>query len=318
MAKLPVGYRSPFNKISSVKASPVKALDPVTTQMLISAAPGIISAVGSMFGRKRRRTEQRNARAKMAEAKKAFESIEYVNPYANLTNPYTNMENVFEDATVDTQAADYLREQQQQSQANIMQNFKGVAGSSGVAGLAQALSNTATQQARQASVQIAQQERANQQRAMSESSRLDQLERSGQSRVDMAKMEGERIRRSQENARTASIYGLGIDRLSAADKARQTARAGVFAGLGQAAGGIAGLYAPGGSLYDTLGSNNNVPTGQGFNFQTQPFGENAFGNPAGGAFGGTGGGLGAGGLEVELGGAFNNIIPTFQNPFKIG
>ena len=106
MAKLPVGYRSPFNKISSVKASPLK-LDPVTTQMLVSAAPGIISAVGSMFGRKRRRTEQRNARAKMAEAKKAFESIEYVNPYADLTNPYTNMENVFEDATVNTQAADY-------------------------------------------------------------------------------------------------------------------------------------------------------------------------------------------------------------------
>tara|TARA_S200002703_G_scaffold160063_1_gene176448 strand:- start:10107 stop:11003 length:897 start_codon:yes stop_codon:yes gene_type:complete len=254
MAKLPVGYRSPFNKISSVKPSPAKiAWTPAMTQIAMAAAPGIIGAVGSLFGRRRRRQEQRDARKKLEQAKKAFENIEYKNPYADLTNPYVGMENVYEDATVDTRAADYLKEQQQQSQANILSNLKGVAGGSGVAGLAQQMSNISAGQAKQASMQIAQQERANQQRSMAESSRLDQLQRTGQSRVDVAKMQGEAMRQKQEQARIGALYGLSIDRMDAADKARQTARSNFLSGLGQAAGGVAGLYAPGGSLYGTLG-----------------------------------------------------------------
>ena len=258
MAKLPVGYRSPFNKISSVKPSPAKflpavgaflAANPAVAQIGLAAAPGIIGAVGSLFGRKKRRQEQRAARKEMEAARKAFENIEYKNPYADLTNPYVGMENVYEDATVDTQAADYLKEQQQQSQANILSNLKGVAGGSGVAGLAQQMSNISAGQAKQASMQIAQQERANQQRSMAESSRLDQLQRTGQSRVDVAKMQGEAIRQQQEQARIGALYGLSIDRMDAADAARQTARAGFISGLGEAAGGVAGLFAPGGSLY---------------------------------------------------------------------
>jgi len=124
------------------------------------------------------------------------------------------------------------------------------------------MSNISTGQARQASMQIAQQERANQQRSIAESSRLDQLERTGQSRVDIAKMqgqsqvdiakmEGEAMRQKQEQARIGAMYGLGIDRMGAADTARQTARSAGLAGLGQAAGGVAGLFAAGGSLYGT-------------------------------------------------------------------
>ena len=48
-------------------------------------------------------------------------------------------ENVFEDITVDTTAADYATRQFQQQQANIMQYLRGAAGSSGAAGLAQTL-----------------------------------------------------------------------------------------------------------------------------------------------------------------------------------
>ena len=255
MARLPVGYRSPFSKISSVKSSPAKFLpaiapllaNPAVQQGLMAAAPGIIGAVGSLFGRKKRKAEQRAARDEMAQAKQAFMDIEYKNPYENLTNPYA--ENVYEDMTVDTQAADYLKEQQQQSQANIMQGLKGVAGSSGVAGLAQSMSNVATGQARQASVGIAQQERANQQARL----QGEQLKQKGQFGVDKLKAYGETLRTDKENTRTASMFGLSIDRANAADLARSTARTAGIAGLGSAAGGIAGLYAPGGSLYDTLG-----------------------------------------------------------------
>ena len=242
-----VGYRSPFKK----KASPMKAIDPVTAQIAMAAAPGLISAVGSLFGRRKRRREQRVAQEEMRQARAAFESIEYVNPYANLENPYEGMENVYEDMTVNTQAADYLRQQQQQSQANIMQNLRGVAGSSGIAGLAQSLSKIAAGQAQQASAQIAQQEQANKKLAAAEASRLQKLERQGQFGVDKMQAYGEAIRRQQENARTEALYGLSIDRTTAADAARQAARSAGIAGLGQAAAGVAGLFAPGGALYGT-------------------------------------------------------------------
>ena len=245
-----VGYRSPFKK----KSSPMK-LDPVTakilTQAAIAAAPGLISAAGSLFGMSKRRKEQKAAQEEMRRARAAFEGIEYVNPYANLKNPYEGMENVYEDMTVNTQAADYLREQQQQSQADIMQGLRGVAGSSGVAGLAQSLSKIAAGQAQQASAQIAQQEQANKKLAAAETSRLQKLERQGQFGVEKMQAMGEAMRRQQENARTQALYGLSIDRMSAADKARQTARANAIAGLGSAAAGVAGLFAPGGSLYNT-------------------------------------------------------------------
>jgi len=252
MAKLPVGYKSPFNKISSIKPSPLK--NPAAAQAIAVAAPGIISALGSIFGRKKRRREQAAARKELEAAKKAFEDIEFVNPYLGLTNPYAGMENVYEDATVNTQAVDYLREQQQQSQANVMANLKGVAGGAGVAGLAQQMANISTGQARQASAQIAQQEQVNKQRAMAESSRIDQLQRTGQSQVDIAKMQGEAMKKAKEDKRTEMLYGLSIDRMNAADAARRQARAQLTAGLGQAISGVAGMYAPSGARSGQFGT----------------------------------------------------------------
>ena len=58
MAKRPVGYRSPF----SMRGSPMKVMDPVTAQLAMAAIPGVITAVGSLFGRKKRKAEQEAAR----------------------------------------------------------------------------------------------------------------------------------------------------------------------------------------------------------------------------------------------------------------
>jgi len=249
-----VGYRSPFKK----KNSPMKAIDPVTGQLLFAGASGIISSVGSLFGAGRRRREQKFANEEFQKRKQAFESIEYVNPYENITNQFAGLqnpyaENLYEDLGVNMQSADFLREQQQQSQANLMQQYRGVAGGSGVAGLAQAMSNIASGQARQASLDIARQERANEiARIKGEQQRrtgqfgIDKMQAGERGRIDMLKAQGESIRRSQENRRTENLFGLSIDRKMAADKARQTARSQFIGGLGSAAAGVAGLYAPGG------------------------------------------------------------------------
>ena len=252
-----VGYKSPFKKKSPMKLEPI-------TMAAISAAPGILSAVGSLFGASRRRKEQRKAREEMKKAREAFEAIEYTNPYENLTNPYAGMqnpfaENIYEDLTVDTQAADFAREQQQQSQADLLANLRGAAGGSGVAALAQSLSNVATQQARQASLQISQQERRNElARLRGEEQRrrgafgIEKMQRTADFQIDQLQARGEAMRKAQEDARTQALYGLNIRRADAADAARQQARSQLFSGIGQATAGVAGLFAPGGALVDTL------------------------------------------------------------------
>jgi len=230
MAKIPVGYRSPF----PMKSSPAKVIAPWLISAGIAALPGVISGIGSMMGGRKRRAEQKAAKGELEKAKQDYMAFEFKNPYADLKNPY--QENVYEDLKVDTQGADYLKQQQQQSQANIMQGLKGVAGGSGVAGLAQSMSNVASQQAQRASASISQQEAKNQQLK----AKGDQQRQTGQYKVDSAKMQGEHWKRKQELQRKQNIYGLGLDRTDAASKARQTATSGIMSGFGQAAAGFAG------------------------------------------------------------------------------
>ena len=79
-----------------------------------------------------------------------------------MKNQYADMENMYEDLTVDRRAAEFQMEQGAQQRADIMQSFKGAAGASGIAGLAQALAGQGQLQARQVSADIGQQERQNQ------------------------------------------------------------------------------------------------------------------------------------------------------------
>ena len=258
MAKKPVGYKSPFSK----KASPHKFWGAV----LGAALPGLITAGASLIGRKKRIREQREARAEMAEAKKAYMDMEFTNPLEGLQNPYAGMvnpyaENLYEDLTVDTQAADYLKQQQQQSQANIMQGLRGAAGASGIAGLAQSMANIGAKQAQQSAASISQQERQNRMYALQGEQKkrtgtfeFDKMVRKGGFDVDVAKRQAQQTYVvEKEQKRMADMYGLSLDRLSAADKARSTARSNFISGLGQAAGAVGGHFMPGGMGHGTLG-----------------------------------------------------------------
>ena len=243
-----VGYTSPFKKTQETeKDSPLKWVN-----LALAAAPGLISAAGSLWGGRKRRREQRAAAQELEAARQKWMNIEYKNPYEDLRNPYAGLENPYEDLTVNTQAADYMRQQQQQQQANLMAGMQGAAGGSGVAGLAQAMANVGTQQAQRSAAMIAQQERQNQLLSAKGAASVDMARRQGQFKTDMLTAQGEHLRRAQENRRTESMYGLAIDRKIAADAARQKAREGFVAGLGQAAGGIAGHYGVGGEGHGDL------------------------------------------------------------------
>ena len=149
--------------------------------------------------------------------RKQYEDFEF-------SNPFENMENRFEDMTVDMRAAEFQTQQGQQQRANIMQGLRGAAGSSGVAGLAQALANQGQMQTQQIAAGIGQQERQNQMMSMQEGSRLDQMERQGQASVQAA-----------EAGRQSTLLGMDYGALAGANQAYQGSLANQMSGMGMKA-----------------------------------------------------------------------------------
>tara|TARA_R110002012_G_scaffold103714_4_gene243712 strand:+ start:13419 stop:14267 length:849 start_codon:yes stop_codon:yes gene_type:complete len=153
---------------------------------------------------------QKQQDALLEAQKQRYREFEFTNPYANLQNPFENMQNVYEDLTVNQEAARFQMEQGTQQRANIMQGLRGSAGSSGVAGLAQALSNQGRLQARQVSADISQQETANQRLAAQGAMRNQQMERQGLSAIQMAQAGGEMAMQEAEMQRQATLLGVSM------------------------------------------------------------------------------------------------------------
>ena len=92
----------------------------------------------------------------------------------SMQNFASRMENTAEDLTVNTQQAEFQAQQQQQGLANTLGSIRGAAGGSGVAALAQALSNQQTQNLQQASASIGMQEAQNTRAAAAQASQIQQ------------------------------------------------------------------------------------------------------------------------------------------------
>ena len=204
------------------KNSPLKFLGP----MALAAAPGVLKGVaglaGGLIGSKKRRREQRAAQREYDSYKTQLEN-------RDTSNPYQNMENVYEDLTVNTQAADFAASQQAQGMANTMDAMQGAAGGSGIAALAQAMAGQQNQAAQQASIDIGRQEQANQQAALGEAGAIQQQER-----------QGDIISRQQQNAKTNMLMGMSQGRLGAANAAMDQQRAAIAGGIGGIAGSVGG------------------------------------------------------------------------------
>ena len=190
--------------------------------------PAPTKFLNALFGGAQRRKEQRAANEDMGNQMDAWEDTKMTNPYAGVknpfaTNPYENMENVYEDQTVDLKAAEFAKNQSQQSSANIMQQMKGAAGGSGIAGLAQVLANQGAQQAQQAAASIGQQEQANQARARGEAGRLQGLEikgdimgRRGEQERDLLEREGAKMVEDFALTKQKDMLDMAMDRSAAA------------------------------------------------------------------------------------------------------
>lgn len=132
----------------------------------------------------------------------------------DFTNPYANMENVYEDLTVNQQQAQFQAQQGNQQRANIMQNLRGAAGGSGIAGLAQALANQGQLQTQKISASIGQQEARNQALKAKGAGAVQTAERQGAQFVQQANMD-----------RQATLLGMQMGQTTGANMASQQAQA---------------------------------------------------------------------------------------------
>jgi len=131
--------------------------------------------------------DKSKARKRQNAAKEQLEA--QMDDYMNqeVKNPYEGLENMSEDLTVDTKAAEFAAQKSEQARADTMGSLAASAGSSGIAALAQSMANQATQEAQAASQSIAGQEQANQAAERAEAGNIQEKMRQGEIMVQNIK-----------------------------------------------------------------------------------------------------------------------------------
>ena len=209
----------------------MKFVDPVTASLAISAGIGLFNTIAGSKSKKRARREQREAEAAAAPYLEAYKSYEY-------KNPYENMENVYEGMRVNTEAAEFQRDQLAQQQADVLQGLRGAAGGSGVAALAQSMARAGAVQAQRASADISRQETAREQAQLAERSRIQSLQMYGDQLVDQ-----------QEMQRNMNLYNIETGKAGLAAQQFAAGQQQMAGGIGQIAS--AGLQAYSAGMFDS-------------------------------------------------------------------
>ena len=188
---------------------------------------GGLQVVGGLInyfdGKKRSKALEgklKDAEASLNASKEAFKNLDTSNPYLNMTN-------VYEDMTVNQREAEFMKQQQFQNQANILQSLRGSAGSSGIAALAQSLANQGALDAQKAAVSIGAQEKTNQEKQLTEESKIQSMER-----------EGEVLSRQAEASKLGALMQLDAQQLALTQNALSTARGDMATGVSGAGTGI--------------------------------------------------------------------------------
>ena len=190
-------------------------------------AQGLTQFGASLIGGKARKKEQKAAGKELGQRKQAYESFQFVNPYAN-------MENTYEDLTVNQQAAQFQLQQGQQALASTMASAQQAAGSSGIASLAQVLAQQQQANIQQATVSLAAQEQANQ---IAKAQAAESIQRMG--------AEGQAMKQEFELGRTETLFDMASQRKLRADEARAQATQDLIGGVANVAVGAGRIAAAG-------------------------------------------------------------------------
>ena len=200
--------------------------------------------MGYDWGGKRRKALAAS-REKFEKQKDVYRGLDTSNAYADIENKYKGMENPFEDLTVNTQQAQFEKQMFQQSQANTLQSLRGAAGGSGVAGLAQAMSNQAMTQAQQTAASIGKQEAQNKLLAAQQAAKIDQLERTGADQQEQLIAKGELSSMQMEQSKQATLLGMDAQSVQGAQAAVQAGQQMMTSGISDVIGGVSGGFKDG-------------------------------------------------------------------------
>jgi len=178
--------KSPNKKLFSFLpkiATAFASANPVAQAAIIAGGAYLASRAGRKGGG--------SSSGGLRSAQKQFDR--YLTEYENLEfqpidENIVDQENIFEDMEIDTTAFEMQRKAFAQQQANILQGLKGVAGSSGAASLAQALSNQAEMASEQMGTTIGQMMARNRELRLQEESRISQA----MTQIELANAEGAR------------------------------------------------------------------------------------------------------------------------------
>lgn len=185
---------------------------------------GLAGLAGGIAAKKAASKEALAAEQELKKRQQAYESFQFQNPYAN-------MQNVYEDATINQQQAQFQAQQQQQGLANIMGSMQQAAGGSGIAALAQTLAQQQSTNLQQASASIGMQEQQLQSAKLGEAARLQQLEAGG-----------EMQKQQFELGRTETLMDAAAQRQIRAKEALAASKQQLIGGIGSLAGtAITGL-----------------------------------------------------------------------------
>jgi len=176
------------------------------------------------MGRSSRRVNTSAAEQKFQTRMKGYEEYQFqpldMSQYDLDLDKY-KQENVLEDLPgleAYRESADYAAEQFRQSQANIMAQYRGAAGASGVAGVAQALSGQATEFGRQQQVTLGEHAAESRRLAVQEQARLQAEERQMQLTQDVGRrdilMGEQRTRREFDYAKMTTLLGAEAQNLA--------------------------------------------------------------------------------------------------------
>ena len=186
----------------------------IATAAAIGSAVGSLGSIaGGMIGSGKRKREQRQAQGEFDRNKARYEGLD-------TSNLATNLENTYEDLTVNTQAAQFAAQGQQQVLANTMGGMNNAAGGGGIAAMAQAMAGQQSQNMQMASNSIASQESGNQAAQAQMAGSLQQMELAGAQKS-----------RSAELEKTETMLGMSQARLGAANAARDKATSSIIGGV---------------------------------------------------------------------------------------
>tara|TARA_R100000458_G_scaffold59835_1_gene72079 strand:+ start:10049 stop:10792 length:744 start_codon:yes stop_codon:yes gene_type:complete len=243
-----------FTGERKINVSPIK--NPALAPLGMGVLQAGLGYMGYSMGKSARDAESIAARNEVDRARRAYMDIEYVNPYTGTKNWYADMQNVYEDATINQQQAQFMRQQQLGTGATTMEGLRGAAGSSGVGGLALAFGRSQGLQAQEAAASIGAQESQLMRARLAQQAQLNKLERGGAAAMENRMVQGSIWQQGKQESRARELFAMGMQRDMAAQSAQQQAQNLLMGGIGAGFESLMAGYGPSGD-YSLFAKNPN-------------------------------------------------------------